>query len=288
MNTLDVSGDALRDPKAFYDARYRRGYMRDFSALYETCRLAAIRELFTWLKADGLAPQTILDYGCGEGRYIDILGQAFPQAALHGCDISEQALEIARNEHPQASYTAMADERVDLPDGFCEMVICVEVLEHVRDARRTVQEIARVLAPGGIAVVSTPCANKLSFEWLYNRLAGGLQPSFDRYGRFATDEPGHLRRLTDRHVRALFADAGIRSEKIYHRGHVFSTVADWLRPAWLLSDRWRLRLALLDWRFFKHLPNGASMLAVGRKLARRPSTMMPAPAALPASPASSS
>ncbi len=89
----------------------------------------------------------------------------------------------------------MEDERVPLPDRSVELIISIEVLEHVADVRRASTEIGRLLAPLGTAVISTPCANRGSLEWAINRVRGGLHTTADGFGRFASDEPSHLRRL---------------------------------------------------------------------------------------------
>jgi len=263
---MPIAGKALSDPKGFYDARYTAGYMTDFSDLFEACRVITVRQALGWLKAEGLTPRKVFDYGCGEGRYFGVLGEAFPEAELYGCDISERGIEIASEHHPSATLRVMADESIPFAETF-DLVISVEVLEHVQDVHKAVAEISRVLAPNGRLLVTTPCANRYSLEWFQNRLRGGPEPSHDGFGRFATDEPGHLRRLTDRHLTELFARHGVRIDKIYHRAHGFTTLAHRLprrsaRPRW---ERARLQLAMLDWHLFKHLANGATMLALGHK-----------------------
>lgn len=263
---MPIAGKALSDPKEFYDARYNAGYMTDFSDLFEACRVITVRQVIGWLKAEGLSPRKVFDYGCGEGRYFDVLGEEFPQAKLFGCDISQRGIEIASELHPGATLRVMEDETIPFDERF-DLAISVEVLEHVQDVRKAVAEISRVLAPGGRLLVTTPCANRYSLEWFQNRLRGGLEPSHDGFGRFATDEPGHLRRLTDRHLVELFARHDVRIEKIYHRAHGFTTLAHHLRRQRRPGlERARLQLAMIDWKLFKHLPNGATMLALGRKL----------------------
>jgi 2-polyprenyl-3-methyl-5-hydroxy-6-metoxy-1,4-benzoquinol methylase len=46
-----------------------------------------------------------------------------------------------------------------------DFVISIEVLKHVADVRKAIQEIVRVLTPGGTALITTPCANRFSFPW---------------------------------------------------------------------------------------------------------------------------
>ena len=46
--------------------------------------------------------------------------------------------------------------RLSLPDGCAETIVCVDTLEHVFEARRAVEELIRVLAPGGVLLLAAP------------------------------------------------------------------------------------------------------------------------------------
>lgn len=259
-----VVEQAEADHARFYDDRYERGYMRDFADLYEACRVVTIKDTLRQLPT---APARVLDCGCGEGRYLGVVREHFAQARLVGCDVSRVALDHARRLHPDAEYVSMDDERVPLADASFELVLSVEVLEHVADVEAAARELARLLAPGGRLVMTTPCANPGSLEWLLNRRRGGLQQTADGYGRFATDEPGHLRRLTSRDVRVLLQRAGLAIERIDYRAHLFASLM-MRTPGWLkriLGRRTVRWLALLDWRLLRRLPNGATMVVVARR-----------------------
>jgi ubiquinone/menaquinone biosynthesis C-methylase UbiE len=193
------------------------------------------------------------------------LRKIFPFADMCGCDISDVGLEIARAKNPDVSFLKMDSETLICPDASFDFVISIEVLEHVADVRKAIQEIVRVLTPGGTALVTTPCANKFSLEWMKNWLSGGLQPSPDGYGRFATDEPGHLRRLTSRTMTDLFGGAGADPVIVRFRAHLFTTLVETSIARSFLSVAARAKCALFDWHLFRPLPNGATMIALYRK-----------------------
>ena len=272
MNKSEISSEALKNQKEFYDERYKTGYMKDFSGLYETLRVFSVQEILEKIKKNKFNSKIILDYGCGEGRYIPVVKNQFPEASIWGSDISDIGIEIAQKNYPNAHYIAMSDEKVNLPDQFCDFLISIEVLEHVGNVHKSVEEIGRLLKPGGLVLLTTPCANKYSLEWFINKFNSGLQPSFDGYGRFATDEPGHLRRLNDRHIRLLFSDVGIEICQIYHRTHFFTTLVQFwggfIKPLPLkrFHGKFKLLLASLDWHWLKFLPNGANMVVLGKKV----------------------
>lgn len=262
MKSIDEQ--ALNAQKQFYNSRFEAGYMQDFFDLYESCRLIAMQAILKQVKASGFNPSTALDYGCGEGRYIELLNKFFPETSIYGCDISDTALQIAQTKYPSGKYISMSDETVDYADSSMDLIISIEVLEHVSNVEKSIQEIGRLLKPEGMVIISTPCANKYSFEWLQNRLSGGLQPSFDGYGRFATDEPAHLRRLNDAHLKSLCSQAGIDIYKIYHRAHLFETLVPKGRT-FRLMPKICVGLGMLDWYLFKDFSNGSTMIALGKK-----------------------
>jgi SAM-dependent methyltransferase len=259
---MEVAPEALERQKKFYDDRYTAGYMESFEYdVYERCRLYTVQKLLAAMPA----PKKILDYGCGQGRYIAELRKIFPLADISGCDVSDKGMAIAGANNPGVSFIGMDSESIDCLDQSFDLVISIEVLEHVGDVGKAIQEIVRVLRPGGTALITTPCANRFSLEWVRNSLAGGLLPSHDGYGRFATDEPGHLRRLTSRAMNNLFADAGADLGTIRFRAHLFTTLVETGLGRKLLPISARAKCALLDWHLFRRLPNGATMIAVYRK-----------------------
>jgi|KBSSwiStaDraftv2_1062776.scaffolds.fasta_scaffold371646_2 Methylase involved in ubiquinone/menaquinone biosynthesis len=254
----------LQGQKALYDSRFKQGYVEGFHDLYERCRLQSLNYVFKQLTKSGFQPQSMFDYGCGQGKFLPIYQQFFPDAKITASDISDVALEFAQRRHPAASFISMTDEHIPLPDASFDLVTSIEVIEHVLDAHATMREIVRLVKPGGWIVLTTPCANRYSLEWTYNFLTGGFKPSLDGYGKFSSEDPEHLRRLKDDDVRALFHEAGAKVDTIYHRAHIFTTIMASMPVIRRLPLDLRTQIAYLDWALFKNLPNGATMIAIAR------------------------
>ena len=72
-----------------------------------------------------------------------------PTAPLVGSDISRVALDTAQRRHPDASFLLMDDERVPDGNGAFDLIVSVQVLEHVADVDAATREFGRLLAPGG-------------------------------------------------------------------------------------------------------------------------------------------
>jgi len=250
-------------PSRFYDERYRAGYQEAIlGSGYDACVLEALR----WGIAEGrVAGGAVLDFGCGQGRYLPVLAELVPGAELYGADISPVALALARDRFPAATLTRIEDQRLPADGNRFDLIVLIDVIEHVLDAPATVTELHRLLRPGGAVVLTTPCANRGSAAWAYNRLLAGFEETPDGTGRFATDEPAHLRRLHSREARELLAGAGLRVEAVRWWGHVGTPIGDRFQR---LSLAFRRRLALLDWKLFRRLPNGGAMVLLARRPGR--------------------
>jgi SAM-dependent methyltransferase len=261
-----IMARAAAAQRAFYDDRFRHGYQRELIASgYDACILEALRWALGMVRAEAPAPPlSVLDYGCGRARLTGMLAEHLPDAAMTGADISPVALELAASAFPGAEYVAIEEVRVPLADRSFDLIVLADVIEHVADAAATAAELARLLRPGGYVIATTPCANAASIAWLFNALAGGFEPTPDGYGRFATDEPAHLRRLRSRDVRRLLADAGLHTVATRWWGHLFTALADSAPGLRELPLTARRAIATVDWRLLRWAPNGAAMVIVAR------------------------
>lgn len=104
--------------------------------------------LGAWLRAEAERAHSdfgryrVLDVGCGQKPYFPFFE---PYAAEYvGVDIDNPAAEL------QGSV-----ERLPVPDGSFELVLCTQVLEHAADPAQAVRELRRVVAPGGRVLAST-------------------------------------------------------------------------------------------------------------------------------------
>jgi 23S rRNA (guanine745-N1)-methyltransferase len=100
--------------------------------------------------AAGGAPACVVDLGAGTGWYLARVLDAWPEARGLALDLSKPALRRAARAHPRLAAVACDVWRpLPLRDGVADFVLNVF-------APRDGNEIARVLAPGGVALVVTP------------------------------------------------------------------------------------------------------------------------------------
>lgn len=141
-----------------------------------------------------LEGKKILDVGCGVGTYL----KAFRQftSDVYGVEVDSKRAEEAHKITPNVSVAPA--EKLPFDDATFDVVFSNEVLEHVDDDRKAVEEAVRVLKPGGHFVVFAP-----------NRLFPFETHGFYRRGKYKFGNiplinylPNALRNRLAPHVRA--------------------------------------------------------------------------------------
>jgi SAM-dependent methyltransferase len=159
----------------------------------------------------------VLDLGCGDGSGTRYLQDAAPDHEIIGVDWSSSALDRARRRGV-AVIRADLTGRLPFEDGYADVVVLGEVIEHLVDPDHTMDEIRRVLCPGGYLLLSTP--NLASW---FNRLLllVGIQPVFSEvslrgiYGRPGQDVVGHLRLYTRRALVSFLEASGFADVQVH-------------------------------------------------------------------------
>ena len=132
---------------------------------------------------DGLSPRRILEIGVGEGHVMSRVRERFPGVPLVGVDLPDEALS---DEWREQGLPCMFGDATTLPfpDDSFDLVLAIEVLEHVADPDCALAELARVCS--GTFVASVP------FEpiWRAGNVARG------RYVRQLGNTPGHVNHWT--------------------------------------------------------------------------------------------
>lgn len=117
----------------------------------------------------------VLDVATGTGRLPRTLSAELgEQGMIVGVDRSKRMLALAQEERalltPRVHFLCVDAERLCFADASFDAVTCLEAIEFITKPRRAVQEMYRVLKPGGILLVS----NRVGLDaWLFpNRAAG--------------------------------------------------------------------------------------------------------------------
>jgi SAM-dependent methyltransferase len=153
------------------------------------------RLLVTALLADALAAPRprILDAGCGTGGMLAHLRGISPGARAVGTDPSALALALCKRRGLAAVARAEAGHLPFRRADF-DVVLLLDVLEHVRDEGALLAAVRRVLRPGGTVLVSVP-----AYQWLWSVHDEALH---------------HVRRYTARRLRHALAEAGFIVDRL--------------------------------------------------------------------------
>jgi SAM-dependent methyltransferase len=151
----------------------------------------------------------LLDVGCGYGH---LLARFRDRYELYGVELSEHAAGAARAALPRARLVR-ADIQRGLPfRGRFDVVLAINVIEHLSDPGSAVAAIREALVAGGLAVIHLPTINGPVSRTIY---------------RFAYEaDPTHVYRPSSREVVRLFTSEGFSVLEGSHAPH----------SRWMLSD----------------------------------------------------
>lgn len=107
------------------------------------------------------SPVDILDLGASAGALSLALAMQFPSARVYALEPEAEAHAVLVHMAQAVSQCRVipflgVGESIPLPDSSVDLVVCHTVLEHVRDPKKVLSEIARVLRPGGEAHIELP------------------------------------------------------------------------------------------------------------------------------------
>lgn len=171
-------------------------------------------------RAAAPAPKTVLDFGSGTGQLLPLLEATFPSAEIHATDIIARVESIPRSV---IWHRGDLNDRLPLGDASFDLVCAIEVIEHLENPRHVMREIARVLHPGGIAILTTP--NLGSIKSLMTLAARGHHALFDD-GNY----PAHITPVGEVDLERMASEAGLKLERFFYTNS--GTVPKLLHSSW--------------------------------------------------------
>jgi SAM-dependent methyltransferase len=114
------------------------------------------------LTQDDLADRCVLEIGCGRGELVQRLVQgAIGPRRLVAADFAQSAVHFGRRRlqaalNHRVSWAVASIQEIPVADATFDTVISCETIEHVVDPARALDEIYRVLRPGGRLLLTTP------------------------------------------------------------------------------------------------------------------------------------
>jgi 2-polyprenyl-6-hydroxyphenyl methylase/3-demethylubiquinone-9 3-methyltransferase len=185
-----------------WDNRYRRGAFARRAAFFQDRILPQLPREGIWL-----------DVGCGSGYFSRIMARhGLP---VIGYDASLAMLESARRAAEAENLSGRIDfqfvptvERISLPDASVDGCLCLNVLEYLDKPFDCLDEMVRVLRPGGVLVLSVPHTHSpvRAMQVIRNAMKGARSQSGSGYvalSRFTATGPRLRSRLKKRGMNVL-------------------------------------------------------------------------------------
>lgn len=124
---------------------------------------------------------SVLDLGCGTGAFLARLGE-LGYTSLNGMDIA-----LPEKNLDGINFKEFDLDARDMPysDASLDLIVSVEVFEHIENMGFLVKEIARILTPRGFLIITTPNVNSIEARLRYLFL--GKLKQFDEIG-----DPTHI------------------------------------------------------------------------------------------------
>lgn len=199
-------GSTSRSPDEYYRDKYTHG-----KEIYRSYH----HEILNWLPDD---PSLVLDLGSGTGKLAAAISER-----NHSVLRTDRSLRALRKAQDRSVPGLQLDLNEPLPfnDDRFPFVVCCDVLEHVTEPNRFLEEVLRVLSPGGKLLLAVPNSSHLFYRLLY--LLGYLPEDLQI--------PGHRHFFSYDSLRRLMASTKLTVERHYGRNLYLAIKENWIPSA---------------------------------------------------------
>lgn len=154
----------------------------------------------------------LLDFGCGTGKVLSEVVNLRSDFQIFGVDVATKALQVAKKRISTGDFRLIREnQKIPFPTNTFDLILALDVLEHIYDTGTAFTELARVLKPKGILIITVPYNGKL-------KLLLATLVAFDRY--FDPYSP-HIRFFKESTIRRCLTDAELIPKKFGYFGRFF-------------------------------------------------------------------
>ena len=195
MTATKPEAETFKKIEAEYDGIFKTEGIRDEDRAYAWHARNILKQ----------APQNpaVLDIACGAGYFLRELNRlSHSKSRLTGLDISSEALRLAQQECPQASYKKGVAEALPFEDGIFDAITCLGSLEHFVDIPGAIAEMKRVSKQSAAYYILVP--NLFWYRDIFSVVRTG--------GRVSRNQT-HERFLSLGEWKQILNDAGLEIKK---------------------------------------------------------------------------
>lgn len=102
-----------------------------------------------------LGIKNIVDVGCGSGQLIQKISKNIQGLSLTGFDVSQKIIDINKDNYKDAAFHCLNLNEDVVIDKKFEMVICCEVIEHLRNWEKSIETLSKLAVSGGYVLITT-------------------------------------------------------------------------------------------------------------------------------------
>ncbi|RXK59304.1 class I SAM-dependent methyltransferase [Lacibacter luteus] len=199
------------------------------------------------------SPVKILEVGCGAGKFLFSLAELFPHSEFIGVDISEPAIKKAQavNVNKKINFIVGDAEKLHFEENVFDAIIMLDVLEHLENPQKMIDDCYRFLKPGGVIHTFIPCEAH-SVYWLGEKIFG-----------FHTKEKtvGHIQRFSRKSAEALFSGRFVTIQKKFSF-HLMGSIMDYILFSALLNKK----ISSIFWTGNKYYNSSSGSKSIKAKL----------------------
>ncbi len=161
----------------------------------------------------------VADVGAGRGAFSHLLAEWLRERGIANvrdhvlpCDVIPESFQAEGLSCARVG----ADGRLPLDDASVDAAVAIEVIEHVEDQFAFVREMARIIRPGGLVLLTTP--NVLSMRSRWRTLVCGFPELFDPLPSSGADPrilSGHIHPISPYYLAQAALRAGLEAPRLY-------------------------------------------------------------------------
>jgi len=173
----------------------------------------------------GKSDSRVLDIGCGAGSLTALQQEKCPGFIFEGIDISKKAIKLAKESYPGIKFSVASAESVGMIGKKYDAVSISEVIEHVKDPEKVLNNIYKILNKNGVLYLTTP------LEADSRTLVGKIYGSRGIKARETIG--GHIQIFDEKTIKSLVKKSGFKIIDTYYNCHFLGQLEDLLYLVYL-------------------------------------------------------